>query len=154
MKKILIILISILVSACSSSDDYKAEILNYDYSQDEISMIDLVNQYRAGQSFNVVVPVNHIGALCERNNQQMIINGVGHYNFQDAIRNLNSLGYTRVSEIVGYNYISNQGFLSAIQNDTGCLNILRGDYNYIGVSITTGTNGRKYYTLIFAKKNG
>ena len=151
MRKIFLFIL-FLITACSSSDDYQTEILNYTYDQNEIDLIDLTNQYRSTESLGMLIPVEHIGALCEKNNQQMIIKGPGHYNFQGAINNLNSLGYTRVSEIIGYNYISNQGFINALVDNDECLEILRGDFNYIGVSVRVSDTGKKYYTLILAKK--
>jgi uncharacterized protein YkwD len=127
-------------------------MLNYTYNQQEIEMIQLVNQYRLSNSLNTLNDKEHISALCEQSNNYMIsYNDIKHYHFQDRVENLQRIGYTRVSAVVCGNFSTNQSALNAVDSNIDCHKILIGDYTDFGVSIRTNTNGRKYYTLTFAK---
>jgi len=152
MKYFFILLISLLAS-CSTSEPDPIVMLNYSYSQQETDMIDLVNHYRTDHYLASLYPVEHISALCKQNNDLMIQTGVpGHHNFQYRINNLNRIGYTKVSEIITYNYSTNSSSLAAIKNDQRCLDMLNnGELTSIGVSLSIDSNNKKYYTLILAK---
>lgn len=152
MKKIILILTILLSISCSKDDEQPVVILPYTYNTQELEMIQLVNQYRVSNSLNTLNDVQHISALCEQSNNYMIsYNDVKHYYFQDRIENLKRIGYTSVSAIVCFNFVSNQGALNAMNSDVNCQKILIGDFTDFGVSIKTNTNGRKYYTLTFVK---
>jgi uncharacterized protein YkwD len=152
MKKIILILTILLSISCSKDDEQPIVMLPYTYNEQELEMIQLVNQYRISHSLNTLNDVQHISALSQQSNNYMIsYNEAKHYYFQDRIENLKRIGYTRVSAIVCVNFVSNQGALNVMDSDIDCQKILIGDYTDFGVSITTNTNGRKYYTLTFTK---
>jgi uncharacterized protein YkwD len=152
MKKIILILTLLLSLSCSTNDEPPIILLPYEYNIQELEMIQLVNQYRASNLINSLNEVQHISALCEQSNNYMIsYNDIKHYHFHDRVENLKRLGYQRVSAIVCYNYSTNQSALNAINTNIETQQILRGDFTDVGVSITTNVNGKKYYTLTFAK---
>ena len=152
MKKIILILAILLTVSCSTNEDLPIVMLPYAYNSQELEMIQLVNQYRVSNSLNILNEVQHISALCEQSNGYMIsYNDPKHYHFQDRVENLQRIGYTRVSAIICYNYSTNQSALNAININIETRKILRSDFTDFGVSITTNTNGKKYYTLTFAK---
>lgn len=152
MKKIILVLAILLTVSCSTQEDRPIVMLPYTYNLQELEMIQLVNQYRVSNSANTLTEIQHISALCEQSNNYMILyNEANHYYFQDRIENLQRIGYNRVSAIICYNYSTNQSALNAINTNIDTQKILRGDFIDFGVSITTNTNGKKYYTLTFAK---
>jgi uncharacterized protein YkwD len=151
MRKIIILTILLLIS-CSSDEPKDIVILPYTYNIQELDMIQTVNQYRISHSLNTLNDVQHISALCEQSNKYMILyNQPKHYYFHDRVENLQRIGYTKVSAVICYNYTTNQSALSVLDNNATCHNILIGDFTDFGVSITTNTNGKKYYTLTFVK---
>ena len=152
MKKLILILTILLSLSCSNSDEPPIVLLPYEYNIQELEMIQLINQYRTSNLLNSLNEVQHISALCEQSNNYMIsYNDVKHHHFQDRVENLKRIGYDRVSAIVCYNYSTNQSALNAINSNIETQKILRGDFNDVGVSITNNINGKKYYTLTFAK---
>ena len=152
MKKIILILAILLTVSCSTNEDQPIVMLPYTYNLQELEMIQLVNQYRVSNSVNPLNEVQHISALCEQSNGYMIsYNDVKHYHFQDRVENLQRIGYDRISAIICYNYSTNQSALNAINTNIETQKIIRGDFRDFGVSITTNTNGKKYYTITFAK---
>lgn len=152
MRKFILLLTILLSISCSKDDQQPIVMLNYTYNQQEIEMIQLVNQYRLSNSLNTLNDKEHISALCEQSNNYMIsYNDIKHYHFQDRVENLQRIGYTRVSAVVCGNFSTNQSALNAVDSNIDCHKILIGDYTDFGVSIRTNTNGRKYYTLTFAK---
>jgi uncharacterized protein YkwD len=152
MKYLLIFTLAFCFS-CSTSDPDPIVMLSYEYTPHETDMIFIVNQHRIDHSLSPLQPVEHISSLCKQNNDIMVQTGVaGHYNFQDRIENLNHIGYSRVSEIITYNYVTNQSSLSAIKNDPRCAIILNNsEFTNLGLSLTISPTGKRYYTLIFVK---
>jgi len=152
MRKFIFILTLLLSISCTSDSTEPIVMLNYTYNTQELEMLQLIKDYRTSQSLNSLSDKEHISALCEQSNNYMIsYNDVKHYYFQDRVDNLKRIGYTRVSAIVCANFISNQGALSAMNVDINCHKIIIGDFTDFGVSIKTNSNGKKYYTLTFAK---
>jgi uncharacterized protein YkwD len=78
---------------------------------------------------------------------------INHDYFQYRADNLQkTLGAERVGENIAYNYQNVQSILDAWLNSTGHKENIEGDYTNFGLSITIGTNQRKYITLILIKK--
>ena len=150
--KIIITLILFLFLGCSSDSEIIPPIMSYNYSNNEIGLVDLVNNYRTNQGLSTLEINQHIGYLCSIHNQNMIETGiVGHQNFESRINNLKlTMRANHVSELVAKNYSTNQSVLSAFLNDPSCKEILDGDKDKIGLSIIE-YGGKKYYTLILIK---
>jgi uncharacterized protein YkwD len=56
---------------------------------------------------------------------------------------------TQVSELIAYNYNTNQSVMNSFIASTLCKKILdEQDKNRIGVAVSISTSGKKYYTLI------
>jgi uncharacterized protein YkwD len=150
--KIIITLILFLILGCSSDSEVIPPIMPYTYSNNEANLVDLINIYRNNQGFSTLEINQHIGYLCFTHNQHMIDTGVlGHQNFESRTNNLKlTMQATYVSELVAKNYSTNQSVLNAFLNVPSCKEILDGDKDKIGVSITEAGD-KKYYTLIFIK---
>ena len=155
--KLLIPLISLfLLLGCSSDSEVIPPIMSYSYSTDvnrnEVDLIERVNNYRVSNGLTPLQSVEHIGYLCSKHNQNMIETGmIGNQNFQERSHNLElTMNATKVSELIGYNYNTNQSVIASFLASPPCKKILdESDKSRIGVAINISPSGRKYYTLIF-----
>ena len=130
-------------------------VTNYDYSQDELKLAQLINEYRVSQGLNTLEIVNHISYKSLEHNDYMIDNNVVNHDFFDqrAENIIEVLGATKVGENIAYNYSTPNAALYAWLNSPAHKANLNGDYTHFGISISVNpTNGKKYYTNMFMKK--
>lgn len=139
MKFIITLLSFILLLGCSSDSEVIPPIMPYNYSTSEVNLIEQVNNYRVTNGLLPLQSVDHIGYLCSEHNQNMIqTEVVGHQNFEERINNLKlTMNATNVSELVGYNYSTNQSVITAFIAKPSCKKILdEPNRSRIGVAIT------------------
>jgi len=151
MKFIITLLSFILLLGCSSDSEVIPPIMPYNYSTSEVNLIEQVNNYRVANGLLPLQSIEHIGYLCSEHNQNMIQTGViGHQNFEERIHNLRlTMNTINVSELIGYNYSTNQSVMASFIADASCKKILdEPNRSRIGVAITISPSGKKYYTLI------
>jgi uncharacterized protein YkwD len=152
-----IILVLTLVS-CSkdeTADTKEIEETNYNYSTDETTLANKINEYRVSVGKNPLIIINHISNKSLEHNEYMITNNVvNHDYFDDRANNLiHVLGAVRVGENIAYNFSTPNSAMNAWINSPGHKANLDGDYTHFGVSISINpANGKKYYTNIFMKK--
>jgi uncharacterized protein YkwD len=146
--------------SCSTDSKENASVdstlvTNYDYSQDELKLAQLINEYRVSQGLNALEIVNHISYKSLEHNDYMIDNNVVNHDFFDqrAENIIEVLGATKVGENIAYNYSTPNAALYAWLNSPAHKANLNGDYTHFGISISVNpTNGKKYYTNMFMKK--
>ena len=147
--------------ACSPSEETtikgtdSAVVDSYDYNQNELKMMDLINDYRDSIGLNRLKKINYISYKSLEHNEYMIDNNVvNHDYFQQRAQDLiNLLGATSVSENIAYNYLSPQAALDAWLNSPGHKANIEGDFTDFGISISTDeATGKIYYTNMFIKK--
>ncbi len=146
--------------SCSTDSKENASVdstlvTNYDYSQDELKLAQLINEYRVSQGLNTLEIVNHISYKSLEHNDYMIDNNVVNHDFFDqrAENIIEVLGATKVGENIAYNYSTPNAALYAWLNSPAHKANLNGDYTHFGISISVNpTNGKKYYTNMFMKK--
>jgi len=151
-----------MVSCSSDSSEDLAEkptsaklVQNYDYSDNELQLADLVNAHRVELGLNPLQIINHISYKSEEHNEYMIQNNVvNHDQFQERSQNIiEVLGAVKVNENVAYNYVSPNSALHAWLNSPGHKANIEGDFTHFGISIRVNpVNGKTYYTNIFMKK--
>lgn len=162
MRHMLFIAMLIAMNACSadtaegsdSSTTTETLITNYTYNDDELSTMQLINEYRLSIGLNALQTVNHISAKCEEHNKYMIANNVvNHNDFTSRSNNIVTvLGAKKVGENVAYNYKTPEAALKAWLDSPGHKENIEGDYTHFGLSVTTDpATGKKYYTNIFVK---
>jgi uncharacterized protein YkwD len=137
----------------SSSD--KTLVTNYDYSQDELKLAQVINEYRVSHGLNALEIVNHISYKSLEHNEYMIDNNVVNHDYfnQRAENIIEVLGAVKVGENIAYNFSTPNAALYAWLNSPGHKANLDGDYTHFGISITVNpANGKKYYTNMFMKK--
>lgn len=154
-----VLLLTITFTSCSSDSESvnpsKIESLeNYNHSDFELELLDLVNEYRVSQGKNALEIIEHISYKSgEHNDYMIVVNSVNHDGFNDRKTNLQHvLGAVKVGENVAYGYSTPQATLNAwVESEGHRINLL-GDYTHFGLSTKQNESGKKYYTNIFIKK--
>ena len=114
----------------------------------------LINDYRVSIGLNSLEKINHISHKSEEHDNYMITNNVvNHDDFVARSENIISvLGAKTVGENIAYNYNSPQAALDAWLNSPGHKQNIEGNFTHFGISIRENpSNGKKYYTNIFAR---
>jgi len=130
-------------------------ITNYDYSQEELKLGELINEYRVSQGLNALEIVNHISYKSQEHNEYMIDNNVVNHDYFEQRSNniIHVLGAVKVGENIAFNFSTPNSALNAWINSPGHKANIEGSYTHFGVSITVNPEtGKKYYTNIFMKK--
>ena len=109
-------------------------VTKYDYSQDELQLAQLINDYRVSHGLNALQIVNHISYKSLEHNEYMIDNNVvNHDYFDQRAENIKEvLGATKVGENIAYNYSTANGALTAWLNSSGHKANIEGDYTHFG----------------------
>lgn len=155
MKKLLLLIVILISFTCSKPDESIAPMLyDYQFSSTEIELFDRINHHRDSIGLNILQTNQHISYICYEHNIYMIEkNLINHDYFQMRSDNLiKTLGAVRVGENIAYNYQTPKSTLSAWLHSPGHKKNIEGDYTDFGLSITNGTNQRKYITLILIKR--
>ena len=161
LKKLLPLVLVFAVSSCTkNSTDEVASIdrtlfTNYDYSNEETQLAQMINDYRVSHGKETLIRVDHISCKSKEHNDYMIFNNkISHDNFTERAQNLiDVLGAYEVGENLAYNFSFPSTVLNAWLNSPGHKANLDGDYTHFGISISTcPSTGKKYYTNMFMKK--
>ena len=155
MKKLLLWIVILISFTCNKPDESITPVLHdYQFSSTEIELFDRINHHRDSIGLNILRKNQHISFICQEHNIYMIDNDVvNHDYFQMRSDNLiKTLGAVRVGENIAYNYQTPKSTLKAWLNSPGHKENIEGDYTDFGLSITIGTNQRKYITLILIKR--
>lgn len=157
-----LVIIYVFFGLSSCSSDKSDETVNvlpqadvkYNYLDSELETIRLLNEYRVCIGLQVLEKNDHISYKCEEHDNYMITNNLVNHNgatarFDDIVK---VLGAIKVGENVAYNYKTPQAALDAWLKSPEHKKNIEGDFNRVGISIRENkSNGRKYYTNIFAK---
>lgn len=157
---LLLALLSISLVSCSKeemasdqNDNVPANV-TYNYSQEELELINIINNYRVSKGLVSLAKVDYISVKSEEHDNYMIAKGgISHDYFQDRYEALvNKLGAVNVSENLAYNYSTPQGVFNAWLNSAGHKANIEGDFTHFGIAIRTNSEGKKFYTNLFMKK--
>ncbi|WP_298308981.1 CAP domain-containing protein [Flavobacterium sp.] len=153
---------ALVFTMISCSPDSKEEeqveaklITDYNYTQDEMKLAEVINNYRVSKGLNTLEIINHISYKSLEHNQYMIDNNVvNHDYFEERSNNIiQVLGAVKVGENIAYNFSTPNSALYAWLQSPGHKANLDGDYTHFGISITVNpATGKKYYTNMFMKK--
>lgn len=131
------------------------EVKTYNYQTDEITLADLINEYRVSKGLRTLNIVNHISFKSEEHNEYMISRKVvNHDLFPERSENIiEVLGAVKVNENIAYNFSTPNSVLHAWLDSPAHKANIEGDFTHFGVAINTDPEtGEKYYTNIFMKK--
>ena len=137
------------------SVDTNQTAVNYEYSENETELINLINDYRASIGLNKLELINYVSVKSEEHDLYMIqSNEVSHAGFKERADNIMEvLKAKKVSENIAYNFSTSQSALGAWLNSAGHKANIEGNFTHFGISIRINPEtGKKYYTNIFIKK--
>jgi uncharacterized protein YkwD len=154
------VLVLTLVSCSSDSTEdltmpADAITAKYEYSTDELALLDAVNDYRESIGLNTLQPVEYVSYKSEEHNEYMISkNEINHDFFHERAESIMAVvGASKVNENVAYNYSTANAVLHAWLESPGHKANIEGDFTHFGASIRINPEtGKKYYTNIFLKK--
>ena len=152
--------VCILLTSCASEDDGiyfdKFNETEVKYSEIELEILDLVNDYRVSKNLVPLEKMSVISTVAESHTTYMAeIGKVSHDNFserhQKLVENANA---KTVGENVGYGFNSAEGVVKAwINSDAHRAIIEKEDYSHFGISTRQNSEGRNYFTQIFIERN-
>ena len=130
-----------------------ADATIYSYSTIEIEIMDLINAYRVSTGLKALAKVNYISYKAEEHNKYMISNNiVTHYGFDARYLDIKKvLGATGMGENIAFGFTSAQAVVNAWLASPGHKANIVGNFTHFGISVRADSNGKKYYTNIFAK---
>lgn len=141
-------------NASAAADVSSLKVAEYTYNATELQTMELINTYRVSVGLNPLEKINHMSYKSEEHDNYMIANNVvNHNDFVARSENIMKvLGAKTVSENIAYNYSTPQAAVNAWLASPGHKENIEGNFTHFGISIRENpTNGRKYYTNIFAK---
>lgn len=149
------------LNSCSSEDsdaqtaDSSAQkVESYSYNSIELETMTVINKYRISVGLKPLEKINHMSFKSEEHVNYMITNNVvNHNDFVARSENImKTLGAKTVSENIAYNYNTPEAVLNAWLASPSHKANIEGNHTHFGIAIKENpTNGRKYYTNIFAK---
>lgn len=124
------------------------------YSDIELDVLELVNDYRAQQGLSTLQFLDEGSAQAALHNQHMIENNEVCHDFfgsryQALVKSVNAKS---VSENVGFGYRTADAVVNAWINSDGHRKNLEGEHTHFGISIKEGKDGKLYFTNIFVQK--
>ncbi|WP_310557930.1 CAP domain-containing protein [Flavobacterium sp.] len=155
---LLLVVIPLIAILSCSSDSSKDPVIPpvipiYNYNALELETMTLINNYRVSKGLIALKKSDYISYQAEAHNNYMIANNViKHDNFSIRSASIVSvLGATFVAENLAFNVDSAQKVLDDwLASDDHKANI-EGNFTHFGLSIRVNSDGKKYYTNIFAK---
>ena len=130
------------------------KVVSYTYNSIELETMELINAHRVSKGLNALQKINHMSYKSEEHDNYMIANNVvNHNDFVARSENIMQiLGATSVSENIAYNFNTPQAVLNAWLASPSHKQNIEGYFTHFGIAIKESpTNGKKYYTNIFAK---
>ena len=154
-----ILLLFYLFISCSPDQDtiYFDRIpeTKVEYSQIEMEVLVLVNDYRVKKSMDELVTLNFISSVALTHTIYMVDRGVvSHDNFPERYHNLILYASAKeVGENVAYGYGTAAGVVKGWTSSKKHTVLMKEpDYTHFGISVEKNSEGRNYFTLIFIKK--
>jgi uncharacterized protein YkwD len=163
LRFIMLVLLTVTTVSCAkesieeevnSYNHIAEEKINFDYSEIESSILDLVNEHRESLGLSSLKPIAEISVEAESHNYYMLeIGKVSHDNFGIRYENLvKTVGAKAVSENVGYGYRTAEAVVNAWLNSDGHRENIEGNHSHFGVSVVDDEEGRNYFTNIFIRR--
>lgn len=128
--------------------------VDFNYSNIEINILDLVNEHRENIGLGKLKPMAEISVEAESHNYYMLEQErVSHDNFMQRYHNLvKSVNARAVSENVAFGYRTADAVVKAWLNSDGHKVNIEGDHTHFGVSVLKDDKENNYFTNIFVRK--
>ncbi|RXP55793.1 CAP domain-containing protein [Lutibacter sp. HS1-25] len=156
---VLVLLVCLFITSCSSEEDgiyFKQHVeVAVEYSDIELEILDLVNDYRVSKGLGALDKMNIISDVAETHTNYMAKTGkVCHDNFSERHQKLVSNANAKiVGENVGYGFTTAEGVVNAwLKSDSHRELIEKPAYTHFGISTEKNIEGRNYFTQIFIER--
>ena len=143
------------VPVANNNINNSVSTVNYDYSEDETVLVNIINDYRISIGLKKLELIDYVSYKSEEHDLFMIQNNeVSHAGFEERAEDIEKvLDAAMVSENIAYNYETSELALKAWLASPGHKANIEGAFTHFGISIRVNpTNGKKYYTNIFVNK--
>ena len=158
-KLALFFIVSILFNSCTPEEDgiyfEKISETKYEYTDIELEILDLVNDYRSSKGLNTLIKLDIISSVALSHTNYMVETGeVNHDNFPQRNENLIiNAGAKSVGENVAYGYSSAKGVVYAWIKSDGHRAIIENEkYTHFGISTKQNSKGRNFFTRMFIRQ--
>ena len=163
LKLIFVVLISSLLASCAEEEDgiffdqnsdYLSKV-DVTYSDIEIEILDLVNEYRKGMNLSELKRLDIVSSVANTHTNYMIeVGQISHDNFDQRSQTLMKNSQAKkVGENVAYGYSSAKGVVNGWLNSAGHKKVIEStEYTHFGISTDSNKEGRNYFTHIFINK--
>ena len=155
------VVLCLLFTSCSSDDEEDDNFNNdtvfskVEYSDIELEILDLVNEYRVSKGLISLNQLNIISVVAETHTTYMAeVDKISHDHFSERHQQLvESANAKLVGENVGYGYGTAKGiFDSWLKSDAHRGIIEKPNYTHFGISTEKNMEGRNYFTQIFIER--
>lgn len=155
-----IVLFVFLSFSCSNDSNEESELTNasvqqnYQQSNFELEVLELINQYRVAHNLPLLSVIEHISYIAGGHNDYMIATGkINHEGFDERKENLKAvINAIIVNENIAYGFSAPESVVNAWINSDSHRYVIEGNYTHFGLSIKTDEEGRTYFTNIFVRK--
>lgn len=153
------VVLCLLLTSCSSEDDGiyfdNAAAENVEYSEIELDILELVNEYRISKGLNSLEQLTVISEVAESHTNYMAeVGKVSHDNFQLRHQQLVKVAKAKlVGENVGFGYsTANAVFKAWLDSESHRSVIEKSNYTHFGISTEQNLEGRNFFTQIFIER--
>ena len=147
------------LASCSPEEDgiFFEELLETktEYSDLELEILDLVNNYRLTKSLQPLEKLDIISSVAFTHTAYMVEKGeANHDNFAERHENLvQNADAKKVGENVAYGYSSAASVVNAWLKSPGHKSIIENaNYTHFGISTEMNAEGRYFYTQLFIEQ--
>lgn len=156
---VLISFVFVLFTSCSPSDDDifvdKINDIQKNYSEIDLEILNLVNDYRNSIGLNSLEIMNIISSVAETHTDYMVETGLVNHDFflerQESL--MKSAHAISVAENVAYGYKTAQEVVKAwLKSDSHREVIENHGFTHFGISSEKNNEGRLFYTQIFINR--
>ena len=158
-KLVIFLFVGILFNSCAPEDDgiyfEKISESKSEYTDIELEILDLVNDYRTSKGLNTLIKLDIISSVALSHTNYMVETGeVNHANFPQRNENLIiNAGAKSVGENVAYGYSSAKGVVHAWIKSDGHRAIIENEkYTHFGISTKQNSKGRNFFTHMFIRQ--
>lgn len=163
LKLTFVVLISSFLASCAEEEDgiffdqnsdYLSKV-DVTYSDIEIEILDLVNEYRKGMNLSELKRLDIVSSVANTHTNYMIeVGQISHDNFDQRSQTLMKNSQAKkVGENVAYGYSSAKGVVNGWLNSAGHKKVIEStEYTHFGISTDSNKEGRNYFTHIFINK--
>jgi uncharacterized protein YkwD len=159
---IVLFMVSMSFISCSKESTdidtvYKKDVhnLNADYSDIELNIMELVNEYRDSLGLSKLNKIDYISNLAFEHSTYMANSGQpSHDNYPNRVKKLiETQSANEIGENVAFGYNSGKAvFLAWLRSEEHRAVIESSEFTHFGIGVAQGLSNKNYFTNIFISK--